>query len=146
MSDFETLTGGCQCGTVRFEVRAPATDLYHCHCSMCRKVHGVAYATYAVAPKPAVVITQGEANLSRFDSSQEVHRYFCRTCGCQITIEVDSAPDSRWFMPGTLDGGNQQDDTTDDSGCSCDVNSNSGSPLAFLLLGLAPLALRRRRR
>ena len=105
MSDFEPLTGGCQCGTVRFEVRAPATDLYHCHCSMCRKVHGVAYATYAVAPKPAVVITQGEANLSRFDSSAEVHRYFCRTCGCQITIEVDSVPDSRWFMPGTLDGG-----------------------------------------
>jgi len=102
MSD--VLGGGCMCGKVHFEVREAATDLYHCHCSMCRKVHGTAFATYAVAPKAGVVITRGAENLSRFDSSPGVSRFFCRTCGCQIMIDVAAQPDDRWFMPGILDG------------------------------------------
>lgn len=105
MSDFVTLTGGCQCGAVRYEVRAPATDLYHCHCAMCRKVHGASFGTYAVAPKEAVVITQGEENLTRFDSSPGVSRLFCKTCGCQLFNDLERDTRLRWFMPGTLDGG-----------------------------------------
>ncbi len=105
MSDNQTLTGGCQCGKVRYEVTQPASDLYHCHCSMCRKVHGASFATYAVAPMAGVVITKGAESLSRFDSSAGVSRYFCRACGCQIYIDVASTPGSRWFTPGTLDEG-----------------------------------------
>ena len=105
MMAFETLTGGCQCGAVRFEVREEATDLYHCHCSMCRKVHGVSFATYAIAPRTALTVTRGADNLSHFDSSPGVTRNFCRTCGCQITIDVAASPDSIWFMPGILDDG-----------------------------------------
>lgn len=103
MSAFETLSGGCLCGRVRYEVTAPATDLYHCHCAMCRKVHGASYATYAVAPKQAVRITKGAENLSRFDSSAGTSRYFCKGCGCQIYIDVAERPESRWYTPGTLD-------------------------------------------
>ncbi len=102
MSD--PLSGGCMCGKVRFEVRAPAIDLYHCHCAMCRKMHGTAFATYAIAPKESMVFTQGAYNLARFDSSPGVSRFFCKTCGCQITIDVADKPDVRWFMPGILDG------------------------------------------
>ena len=105
MTMFTPLTGGCQCGKVRYEVRAPTADLYHCHCSMCRKVHGASFATYAIAPKEAVVYTQGAENLSRFDSSLGVSRFFCKTCGCQLTIDVAANPDLRWFTPGTLDRG-----------------------------------------
>jgi len=105
MSTFETLTGGCQCGKVRLEVRQPATDLYHCHCSMCRKVHGASFATYAVAPRQAVVITRGADTLSHYDSSPGVTRNFCPNCGCQITIDVAASPESLWYAPGILDGG-----------------------------------------
>ncbi len=99
------LQGGCQCGAVRYEVRAPTTDLYHCHCSMCRKVHGAAFATLAIAPIESVVYVKGEDNLTRFDSSDGVSRFFCKTCGCQMTIDVADEPQSRWFTPGTLDDG-----------------------------------------
>ncbi len=105
MNTFQPLAGGCQCGAVRYEVRAPTVDLYHCHCSMCRKVHGAAFATYGIAPKEAVVFTQGEDNLSQFDSSQGVSRFFCTTCGCQMTIDVAEESGLRWFTPGTLDDG-----------------------------------------
>jgi len=102
MSD--VLKGRCMCGKVHFEVREPATDLYHCHCSMCRKMHGTAFATYAVAPKDSMVFTQGADNLARFDSSPGVSRFFCKTCGCQMTIDVAAQPEDRWFMPGILEG------------------------------------------
>ena len=105
MSAFEPLTGGCLCGKVRFEVREKATDLYHCHCSMCRKVHGASYATYAVAPRSGFSFTQGGESLSRFDSSPGVTRNFCPNCGCQVTVDVAAVPDSIWFPPGIVDGG-----------------------------------------
>jgi hypothetical protein len=105
MTTSEPLTGGCQCGKVRYEVRAPVSDLYHCHCSMCRKVHGAAFASLAIAPKEAVVFTKGADNLTRFDSSHGVSRFFCKTCGCQLTIDVADEPDIRWFTAATLDGG-----------------------------------------
>ncbi len=97
------MTGGCLCGAVRFEVSAPASDLYHCHCSMCRKMHGTAFATYAVIARSAMALTRGEDNLSSFKSSPGVNRSFCRTCGCQIMIDVADEPDNRWFMPAILD-------------------------------------------
>ncbi|MBN34483.1 MAG: aldehyde-activating protein [Rhodospirillaceae bacterium] len=99
----DVLKGGCQCGTVRFEVSEPATDLYHCHCSMCRKVHGTVFATYAVCPRSGMRFIQGEDNLSAFKSSPDVTRRFCKTCGCQIAIDVAYQPDDIWFMPGILD-------------------------------------------
>ncbi|GCB81561.1 hypothetical protein scyTo_0021857, partial [Scyliorhinus torazame] len=36
--DLVTHTGGCHCGAVRFEVKAPADlHLLHCNCSVCTK-------------------------------------------------------------------------------------------------------------
>ena len=72
---------------------------------MCRKVHGAAFATLAIAPIESVVYVKGEDNLTRFDSSDGVSRFFCKTCGCQMTIDVADEPQSRWFTPGTLDDG-----------------------------------------
>ena len=97
------MRGGCLCGAVRFEVSAPASDLYHCHCSMCRRIHGTASATYAVVTRTAMTLTKGEDMLSHYESSPGVTRSFCRQCGCQIAIDVAYQPEDRWFMPGILD-------------------------------------------
>jgi Glutathione-dependent formaldehyde-activating enzyme len=40
-------SGGCLCGAVRYTVTGEIKDVSHCHCSMCRKAHGAAFATYA---------------------------------------------------------------------------------------------------
>lgn len=34
------ITGHCECGAVRYSARGPITDFSHCHCSMCRRLHG----------------------------------------------------------------------------------------------------------
>ena len=38
--------GGCACGSVRFEIDA-VRSLTHCHCTICRKLTGASFATYA---------------------------------------------------------------------------------------------------
>ena len=104
MADFTPIHGHCQCGTVHYRVTAAAEELYHCHCSMCRRVHGTLFATYAYLPRETLRIEKGEDNLSTFDSSDQVHRRFCRTCGCQLFIDYDGEPDLIGYTPGTVDG------------------------------------------
>ena len=36
----ETVTGGCQCGRVRYEVGIDDDDAYLCHCRMCQRATG----------------------------------------------------------------------------------------------------------
>ncbi len=103
MTSFQTLSGHCQCGVVRYRVTAPPHDMYHCHCSMCRRCHGTVFATYGIVDRVHLPIDQGEANLTRFDSSPSVHRWFCKTCGCQLFIDEDAKPDIRFFTPGTIE-------------------------------------------
>ncbi len=71
---------------------------------MCRRVHGTLFATYAYLPRETLRIEKGEDNLSTFDSSDQVHRRFCRTCGCQLFIDYDGEPDLIGYTPGTVDG------------------------------------------
>ena len=104
MAAFQPIEGHCQCGAVAYRVEAPPHDIYHCHCSMCRRCHGTMFATYAVVPRDKLVVLKGADNLSTFDSSKGVHRLFCRTCGCQMFIDVDDTPDRRYYCPGTADG------------------------------------------
>ena len=101
----ETLRGGCQCGAVRYAVRGPASAVIHCHCSMCRKLHGAVFASFAIALRDRIEIERGADNLATFESSEGVRRLFCRTCGCQLFCDMDDVPGERWFTPATLDGG-----------------------------------------
>ncbi len=105
MNNFKPIFGHCQCGTVRYRVDAPAQELYHCHCSMCRRCHGTLFASYATTSREYVVIEQGGGNLSTYDSSHDVHRHFCRTCGCHLLLNDDRWPHLLWFTPGTLEQG-----------------------------------------
>ena len=97
--------GGCHCGTVRYRVTAPADEVCHCHCSICRRVHGAAFASFAIVPPGNVIITDGAEQLARYDSTPGVQRCFCPRCGAQICGDVDKLPDIRFHTIGTLDGG-----------------------------------------
>ena len=99
------LAGGCQCGAVRYTVRAAPQSLYHCHCQMCRKVHGAMFATFAVVPVAGLVIAKGADQLSTFESSPGTLRLFCRGCGCQLFCTIASQPENIFFTPTTLDDG-----------------------------------------
>jgi hypothetical protein len=95
------VTGGCRCHAVRYRVTAPADEVCHCHCSICRRVHGAAFASFAIVPPGNFIITAGADRLTRYDSTPGVQRYFCSRCGAQIYGDVDKLPDIRFYTIGT---------------------------------------------
>ena len=75
------ITGGCQCGAVRFTASAPPSDVHYCHCGMCRRWAGGS-PFFAVRTKS--VTFSGEENITRFDSSEWAQRGFCSKCGTAL--------------------------------------------------------------
>jgi hypothetical protein len=78
------LTGGCQCGAVRYALLALPTDPHICHCRMCQKAFGSFFAPLTGVPLAAFALTRGR--LSIFRSSDQAERGFCRDCGTPLTF------------------------------------------------------------
>lgn len=97
----ETVTGGCLCGGIRYEVSAPLDDVAHCHCSMCRRASGAPLVTWFTVPPDTFRITCG--NLKTWRSSPPAERGFCPDCGCQITFFHDAYPEGLDVTVATLD-------------------------------------------
>jgi len=79
------LTGGCQCGAVRFAVTGEVRAGAICHCRMCQKAFGAFYAPLVVVG--AVTWTKGAP--THFRSSNIARRGFCRDCGTPLSYEPD---------------------------------------------------------
>jgi hypothetical protein len=58
--------GQCLCGAVKYEVDAIGPRMAHCHCSMCRKFHGAAFATFGEARAEDFRWLEGEHLLSSY--------------------------------------------------------------------------------
>ena len=96
--------GGCLCGAVRWEVDGPLRHITHCHCSMCRKAHGAAFATYARIGRKRFRFVRGEDVLVRYRSSEKVTRSFCPRCGSTLFWGHDETPDVVEIAVGSVDG------------------------------------------
>lgn len=97
------LRGSCLCGAIGYEIRGPLGRASHCHCSMCRKAHGAAFATYARVERTDFALVSGADEIASFRSSPEVVRTFCRRCGSNLQFISDKRPSSFALALGTLD-------------------------------------------
>ncbi len=84
------ITGGCQCGQVRYRVDGPLTMAHLCHCRMCQKASGNYFMALANAQKTEFVLTRG--NIAWFHSSAPVQRGFCSDCGTPLIFDTVSLP------------------------------------------------------
>jgi hypothetical protein len=80
------LTGGCQCGAVRYALSSQPTGASICHCRMCQKAFGNYFAPLAGVPRADLTWTRGQP--SAFRSSEAVERGFCRDCGTPLYYRV----------------------------------------------------------
>lgn len=78
--------GACLCGTVSYEIDGPFHTMLNCHCSMCRKFHGSAFATMAAAPLSGFRWLAGEDAIRRSCASE--YRSFCGTCGSAMPMPM----------------------------------------------------------
>lgn len=85
------LSGGCQCGAVRFSCELPPDNVHVCHCRMCQKAVGGPFAVICPVLKTAFSVTRGE--ISWFQSSDLARRGFCRDCGTPMIFDYPEYPD-----------------------------------------------------
>lgn len=76
--------GSCLCGAVKLEVSGNISDIIHCHCSLCRKASGSAYATNGFVKTIDFNIVDGQEFISSFESRPGKFRHFCSVCASPI--------------------------------------------------------------
>ena len=77
--------GSCLCGAVNFCVEGDLPQPDICHCTRCRKQSGHCFASTDV-PKTSLTIREAGA-LAWFQSSENIRRGFCATCGSSLFWE-----------------------------------------------------------
>lgn len=82
------MSGGCQCGAVRFRVTEFGRASL-CHCRMCQKAFGGIGGALVTAK--AFTYTRGQP--AYFQSSNKVRRGFCSACGTPLSFETATSVD-----------------------------------------------------
>jgi len=92
--------GSCLCNKVKFRIKGRSTSMSHCHCSMCRKVHGALFATYFNTEQ--VEFLSGEQAIEHHESSTGFMRSFCNSCGSPLP-EKSNEGDGYYVPAGLMD-------------------------------------------
>jgi hypothetical protein len=99
--------GGCQCGAVRYEIVGQPAFIWACHCMICQKQSGSAFAMAVVFQDFKVEVAGAQPDhFVRKGLNRSARCYFCARCGTRLY--------HRWFndqgdlpflnlKPGTLD-------------------------------------------
>jgi hypothetical protein len=78
MAELTTHTGGCHCGSVRYEAKTDLGQVISCNCSICQK-RG---ALLTFVPVSSFDLRSGAESLSDYQFNRKViHHLFCTTCG-----------------------------------------------------------------
>ena len=83
----EPISGGCQCGAVRYRIGGKFGRAAICHCRMCQKAFGSWGAALVTIPVANMAWTRGTP--AEFRSSAIVARGFCKDCGTPLYMRED---------------------------------------------------------
>jgi hypothetical protein len=95
------LTGGCQCGAVRYALYTVPDRAGICHCRMCQKAVGGPFKPWANVRRENFAWTRGQP--ATFRSSSAAERGFCAGCGTSLYFAYVKRPDSISMTVGSLD-------------------------------------------
>lgn len=106
--------GGCQCGAIRYRLKAKPEMLYVCHCSDCQKQSASAFGMSLIMAPGQIEFVRGGGRLRHWDTRADdgvVKRcHFCPDCGtrvmhgsddpaAEISIKAGSLDDTRGLRP-----------------------------------------------
>ncbi len=96
-------TGSCLCNAVQYEVQNLGKKMGHCHCSMCRKFHGAAFATFGEVAVSDFKWVKGENEIKSYQADNGTIRKFCNQCGSSLVFQSASDVGVVEFALGSLD-------------------------------------------
>ena len=94
-----TMTGGCQCGRVRYAVEIASDDAYWCHCRMCQKATGGIAAAFVQVECPITWLREPDW----YDSSPVARRPFCSKCGTPLGFAWKATSTGQDLTVGSFD-------------------------------------------
>jgi hypothetical protein len=102
------LTGGCQCGALRYEVSGSPRLTYVCHCTDCQHVSGSAFSVAFFVSDGAFQLTNGQPRLVNrtAENGRTATRWLCPACGSWVSSAAWSTPSGdvlRVVQGGSLD-------------------------------------------
>jgi hypothetical protein len=95
------LTGGCQCGAIRYAFFTQPDRVGICHCRMCQKAVGGPFKPWANVRVANFAWTRGTPG--KFRSSSAAERGFCQRCGTPLYFAYVKRPESISITVGSLD-------------------------------------------
>lgn len=98
------LTGGCNCGAVRYEVIAPLVHASYCHCRRCQRRTGCAASAQAHPAPGTFRVVRGREQLRVWKPPGGTgEKWFCGRCGSAVYGSNPAHPDSIGIRMGTFD-------------------------------------------
>lgn len=91
--------GQCNCESVAFEIDAEVSEVFVCHCSICRRATGSNGVAVVFIDKQVFHWTRGEELISAWkkpDGDWQI--WFCRVCGSTLPGAIDE----QVFVPAGL--------------------------------------------
>jgi hypothetical protein len=99
-----SLTGGCACGAVRFEIDQPLVAAVYCHCTRCQRRSGAAVGAGARIEPGSLRVVQGEDQLRAWTPEDGNAKVFCSTCGSGLLIRDPDTGEWTAVRLGAIDG------------------------------------------
>ncbi len=97
------LTGGCNCGAVRYEVTEPLVSARYCHCTRCQRRTGTAASASGAVVPGSFRIVQGEDRLRAWKPADGAEKWFCGDCGSAIFTRDPEDPERVGVRLGSFD-------------------------------------------
>ena len=98
-----TLTGGCFCGGLRFEITGEIRMRALCLCRTCQKISGGGGNYFVGLEEEGFRYTAGQPQRFSRDSRSAPTREFCAQCGVHVAARSPKAPGGVVVKVGTLD-------------------------------------------
>ena len=98
------ITGGCLCGTVRYEAGGEPMFALNCHCRDCQRASGTGHVPIMGVPKPLFKVTGKTRSYAAVgNSGLQAIRHFCPVCGSLLFGTPEVAPHVVTIYVGSLD-------------------------------------------
>jgi len=100
----ETMSGGCLCGAIRYEIEGSPLFVSQCCCKDCQKATGTGHTTIVGIHRGQLALRGAPATYTNAgDSGGTVTRHFCGNCGGRIFTSGDLPGEVIMIQAGSLD-------------------------------------------
>jgi hypothetical protein len=106
MPTHEQLTGGCDCGAVRYRLESRPMFVHCCHCRWCQRESGASFALNALIETDRIMRLGREPEMVHTPSASGLGQQIARCPSCRIAVwshHAGAGPIIAFVRVGTLD-------------------------------------------